>query len=240
MPASVVNVDDGRVVIALGKFQLSLAQNEELMREIGQSQLLSVRRTFREQGVPSGSWAPLAPSTLRRMGKKAARHKILIGRGRLLNSIRADAAPGTVTIGTNLVYARVQFEGSGDRSFGIGPRTKEQEGAAVKVAEHYFSAVPRKRRYLFSSYPGTAVEGPARDKGKRPRLRLEGPRQRQLTYAQAEGPANRVKIGEYSRHQNIPPRRYLVFRPEDPARIRGLAVRYIAKAKAQAGLGGAR
>ena len=55
MAVEVIKVDDSKVVIGLGRFSLSLAQNGELMQEIGMSQLLSVRRTFREQGVPAGS-----------------------------------------------------------------------------------------------------------------------------------------------------------------------------------------
>ena len=54
------------------------------------------------------------------------------------------------------------------------------------------------------------------------------------------GPRNRsaVSVGAHTRHQNIPPRPYLVFRPEDPQRIRGVVVRYVNLAKQRAGLGG--
>ncbi|MGH2344654.1 MAG: hypothetical protein ACRDG4_05475, partial [Chloroflexota bacterium] len=66
----VVNVDESKAMVALGRFRLSLQENEELMSEIGASQLVSVRRTFREQGVPAHSWAPLAPSTIKGDPKK--------------------------------------------------------------------------------------------------------------------------------------------------------------------------
>src|SRR5262249_15460217 len=64
-------------------------------------------RTFREQGSPAGSWPPLAASTLKR-GKGGAGRKILIQSGRLKNSINYDVQGNTLTIGTNLVYARIQ------------------------------------------------------------------------------------------------------------------------------------
>ena len=107
MAGEIIQVDDSRVVVALGKFRLALSQNQELMEEIGASQLLSVRRTFRDEGSPAGSWAPLAPSTIKSLGKDAAGHKLLVRRGILLNSIQANAQPGQVTIGTNLKYAAV-------------------------------------------------------------------------------------------------------------------------------------
>ena len=41
---------------------------------------------------------------------------------------------------------------------------------------------------------------------------------------------------EHTRHQNIPPRPYMVIRPEDPARIRGQVVSYIGRERRNAGL----
>lgn len=214
MTTKIVQVDDSRVVVALGKFRLSLAENDELMQQIGQSQLLSVRRTFRDQGVPAGSWMPLAPSTIKSLGAKTAGHKLLIRSSRLLNSIRADVGPGRVVIGTNLVYARVQQLGSRDRSFGIGPRTAEQESAVAKIGAHSYHRIS-----------GELGTGSLPHAGRR---KIQGPRN-----------AKQVNVRAHSRHQNIPPRPYLVFRPEDPARIRGLVTAYVNKAKQQAGLGGA-
>jgi phage gpG-like protein len=212
--AKVVQVDDGKVVVALGRFRLSLAQNEELMKQIGASQLLSVRRTFRDQGVPAGSWVPLAPSTIKSNPRiYGAGHKLLIRSGRLLNSINFQAQPGTVTIGTNLKYAAVHQFGSRDRSVAIGPKTSAESAATVGVKTHGY--------FRLSSELGV---GKLRGR----RRRIQGPRNRQL-----------VIVGAHRRHQNIPPRPYLVFRPEDPARIRGIVSRYVADAKEQAGLGGA-
>lgn len=207
-----VHVDDGRVIVALSKFRLSLAQNEELMQQIGASQLISIRRNFRDQGVPAGSWMPLAPSTIKSNPKVyGSGHKLLIRSGRLLDSINAQTTPGRVVIGTNLVYARVQQLGSRDRAFGAGPLI---EGA-------FESKVPA---HSYARLSGELGVGRLPHAGRR---RIQGPRN-----------AKTVNVKAHTRHQNIPPRPYMVFRPEDPARIRGIVVRYVSQAKKQAGLGG--
>lgn len=211
--AVAIQVDDSRVVIALGKFRLSLAQNQQLMEQIGASQLVSVRRTFRDEGVPAHSWVPLAPSTIRSLGDKAVGHKLLVRSGRLLNSINAQAQPGKVVIGTNLVYAAVHQFGSRDRRTAIGPRTQAESGTTVGVKEHSYFRMQ-----------GELGAGKLPHAGRR---KIQGPRN-----------GRRVNVSAHRRQQNIPPRPYLVFRAEDPARIRGIITRYIDKAKQEAGLGG--
>jgi phage gpG-like protein len=207
-----IRVDDSRLVVALGKFRLSLEQNAELMQQIGISQLASIRRTFRESGSPAGSWMPLAPSTIKSNPKiYGAGHKLLIRSGRLLNSIGVvQERPGEVILRTNVPYARVHQFGSRDRSFGVGPRTEEQEKSVVNVAEHGYRRI--------SAELGTGMLG------KRKR-RIQGPRN-----------ARQVIVSGHTRHQNIPPRPYMVFRPEDPERIRSLATAYVNRARKEAGL----
>jgi phage gpG-like protein len=213
MTTEAIRVDDSRVVVSLGNFRLSLAQNQELMEEIGASQLVSIRRTFREQGSPAGSWVPLAESTIRRNPKVyGAGHKLLVRSGRLLNSIAAQAQPGVVTIGTSLIYAAVHQFGSRDRGVGIGPQTEAQSKATVDVKGHGY--------FRLSSELGTG-----RLRGQK--RRIQGPRN-----------ARQGSVRGHARHQNIPPRPYLVFRPEDPARIAGIVNRYVAKARNAAGLEG--
>jgi phage gpG-like protein len=239
--AKVIQVDDGRVVIGLKRFQLSLEQNEELMRQIGTSQLASIRRTFRDEGVPAGSWARLAPSTIARNPKLyGAGHKLLVRSGRLLNSINVrTVSHGMVVIGTNLVYAGVHQRGSRDRGVAIGPRTAAEEQAQVSVRAHERYATPYGSRLVLSARPSMAVEGPVMDGKRRKRQVAEGPRMGRYDRVRLEGPARRSLVGSFQRHQNIPPRPYLVFRPEDPARIRGIAQRYVLEAEKKAGLGGA-
>ena len=212
--ANIVQVDATKVTVALGRFRLSLSQNEELMEQIGASQLLSVRRTFREQGVPAGSWVPLAPSTIRSNPKiYGSGHKLLVRSGRLLNSIRCQTRPGSVVVGTNLKYAAVHQFGSRDRSHAIGPKSKVESETTVGVKAHSYTRLS-----------GELGVGHLPHAGRR---KIQGPRN-----------ATSVNVRAHARHQNIPPRPYLVFRPEDPTRIRGIVERFVAKAKADAGLGG--
>ena len=211
----VIQVDDSRATVALGKFRLNLAQDEELMRTMGGVMLLSIAKTFREEGSPAGSWMPLAPSTIRSYGKKAAGHKLLMMSGRLFRSIKFTASPGQVLIGpsADVRYAAVHQFGSRDRgSVGIGPRTSKQDAATVNVKEHSYARL-------------SAALG----KGKLGNRSLN-----------IRGPRNQVKIHVpgHTRHQNIPARPYLVFRPEDPQRIQSLVNGYIRRARSAAGLGG--
>lgn len=209
--AKVIEVDDRNVRIALGRFRLALGQKWELMRQIGAMMLVSVRRTFRTEGVPSGSWPGLAPSTIKSNPKLYGRgHKLLVLSGRLLNSISFRTTPGTVVIGTNLKYAAVHQFGS--RDFGFGARTAEQAASTVKVGAHSYSRI-------------SAELGTGKLAGRK--RRIAGPRNSVL-----------VNVIAHRRHQNIPPRPYLVFRPEDPGRIRALCNRFVASAKQSAGLAG--
>lgn len=229
MPTTVIQVDSSHATVALSRFRLSLQQNDELLREIGASQLLSVRRTFRDQGVPAGSWVPLSPNTIRSDPKKyGAGHQLLIDKGTLLNSISfavrsvAGSIGNAVVIGTSLVYAAVHQFGSRDRGVAIGPPTKSQSESTVQVGSYGY------RRE--QAGPGNLrVTKPDRNGRIRSTLvKLLGPRN-----------ASTVNVSSHSRHQNIPPRPYLVFRPEDPARIRGLVASYVERVKQAAGLGGA-
>ena len=210
--AEAIRVDSDRVTIALGRYRMSLEQNAELMQQIGMAQLVSVRRTFRDQGSPAGSWMPLAPSTIKRNPKLyGPGHKMLILSGRLLNSIRLyQTQPSEIILGTNLSYAAVHQYGSRDRSFGVGPRTAKQEASKVNVREaSYYRVAPEL---------GTG-------KLKNRKRRIQGPRN-----------ARQVIVAGHSRHQNIPARPYLVFRPEDPERIRQLVVAYNNRCAKAAGL----
>jgi phage gpG-like protein len=158
---------------------------------------------------------PLAPSTIKSDPKRyGSGHKLLIMTGTLLNSIGiAQTSPDQVILSTNVKYAAVHQFGSRDRgSVGIGPRTSKQDAATVNVKEHSYARL-------------SAALG----KGKLGNRSLN-----------IRGPRNQVKIHVpgHTRHQNIPARPYLVFRPEDPQRIQSLVNGYIRRARSAAGLGG--
>lgn len=219
MSAEVIQIDDANVRVALGKFRLSLQQKGELMRQIGAAMLVSIRRTFREQGSPANSWMPLAPSTIKRDPQKyGAGHKLLIGTGTLLGSIGVQPGADSVVIGTNLKYAAVHQFGSRDRgSIGYGPRTHTMQEATVNVQAH--------GRFRLLNKLSRAPLGYGVMKGRA--RKIIGPRN-----------AKRSNVGAHTRHQNIPARPYLVFRPEDPQRIQSLVTSYIRRAQTASGLGG--
>jgi phage virion morphogenesis protein len=215
MSAEVIQIDTATVKVSLGRFRASLAQKGELMRVIGGYMVGSITRTFRDEGSPSGSWPQLAPSTIKSYGGRAAGHKLLVMKGRLLNSIISEPGENSVTIGPQGVeYAAVHQFGSRDRGgVAIGPVTKEVQDRTVNVRQHAFARL-------------SAALGKGR-LGNRT-LNIRGPRN------QIHG-----TVSAHTRHQNIPPRPYCVFRPEDPGRIQSMVNGYIRRARAQAGLEGA-
>src|SRR5579875_1028331 len=155
MPDEIVKVENGGVQLALGRFASNLRQRSSLLKELAAGMLVSVRRTFREQGVPANSWAPLAESTLRKKPNGPGR-KILIVSGRLLNSIQAESDDHSITIGTNLVYARVQQEGSADRgSAVIGPQVRYRARVGGFTPER--SLIPVEQSGMVST--GVRVKG---------------------------------------------------------------------------------
>jgi phage virion morphogenesis protein len=120
-----LTVNDKQFQIALKNFTARIAP-EPLLKVMGQVMRSSIERTFRDQGSPAGSWAPLAASTLKR-GRGGVGRKILIQSGRLKNSVTPAEYPisgNRLTIGTNLKYAAVQQAGgvAGRR----GPFKKKQ------------------------------------------------------------------------------------------------------------------
>jgi phage gpG-like protein len=102
-------VNDKALQISLKNFSARI-QPPPLLKIAGEVMRGSIERTFREQGSPAGSWAPLAASTLKR-GKGGAGRLKLIQSGRLKNSMSYLVSGNTLTIGTNLVYAQIQQEG---------------------------------------------------------------------------------------------------------------------------------
>lgn len=211
--AVTVQVDAGGVTLGLNKLALLFVQKKDLMEAIGMSQLRSIYKTFADEGSPAHSWMPLSPRTIRRNPRKyGAGHKLLIDSGRLRNSIGVKATQNSVVIGTNLVYAAVHQYGS--RDFGFGARTAEQESALTKGHASY--SYLRLDRVHYGKSGGH-------------RRRIAGPRN-----------AKRVTVpGQlFGYHQNIPPRPYLVFRPEDPERLRKMVETYVRNSAGELGLGG--
>lgn len=221
MPDIEIHVNSGAAISAVMRFGRTLENRQRLLVELGLAMLVSIRRTFREQGSPADSWAPLAESTRRKNPKLyGAGHKLLVLSGRLLNSIGITTqGANAVLIGTNLVYAAVHWFGSRDRGGAVGPQAR-LEGRDVAVAERsYF------RRQGLRAVKARVVDADGKT--------------RTHTYRQI-GPANarQVTVSQHRRFQNIPARPYLVIRPEDPGRLAEVAQNYVKRARAEAGLEG--
>jgi phage virion morphogenesis protein len=115
-----ISINDKALRITLGNLNERLRNPVPMLKIAGQVMKSSIERTFRDQGSPAGSWAPLAASTLKR-GKGGAGRKILIQSARLKNSVTDDTnysiSGNTLKIGSNLVYAAIhQFGGFAGRS----------------------------------------------------------------------------------------------------------------------------
>jgi phage gpG-like protein len=201
MPPIIAIVDDSHARINLGTIRAKATDYRALLNIAGNIMRASISRTFREEGSPAGSWPRLAISTLRKKVYTTG-HKLLILSGRLFSSIGYVITGNVLTIGTNLVYAAVHQFGSADRAgAGIGPQARIL-GREVEVAEHGAMRINPYRQY------GTTKRIGKDGKMRTVRVRLQGP-----------DTATRFGVRAHHRFQNIPPRPYLVFRPEDPQTI---------------------
>lgn len=198
MPVT-VQVDERRANIQLNELRDAVTDTRPLLNIAGEVMRGSIAQTFREEGSPAGSWPKLALSTLRKRAYTTG-HKLLIMTGRLFGSISYVTTPEALTIGTNVPYAAVHQFGSADY----------HGGAAAAVPAH---ASGRLRKLGMGSTLRTDKRGITR----RVHVRIVGPEERK-----------QFTVGAHMRRQNIPPRPYLVFRPEDPGRIAEAIGGYIA------------
>lgn len=121
-------VNDQELQLRLKRF-LARIGPAPLLRVAGEVMRGSIKRTFREQGSPAGSWPPLAASTLKR-GRGGAGRKMLIQSGRLKNSVTYTVSGNTLTIGTNLTYAAIQQLGG---EAGRKPPFKKKGGKRAQI-----------------------------------------------------------------------------------------------------------
>ena len=213
MPVT-VQVDERQANVQLNELRSAVTDTRPLLNIVGEVMRGSIAKTFREEGSPAGSWPKLAISTLRNR-KYTSGHKLLIMSGRLFGSISYTSSADALTIGTNVPYAAVHQFGSADYRGGLtGPLTREQHAAyeaeRVNVPAHMGS---RLRKLGMGSTLRTDKRGVVR----RVHVRIVGPQNR-----------TQFEVRAHKRHQNIPPRPFLVFRPEDPGRMAEAISIYIA------------
>lgn len=210
MPApATITVNKSQLQQALVQVRGAISDRTELLKICGELMRTSIARTFREEGSPAGSWPELAPST-RRNKKYTTGHKLLILSGRLFNSISYTVEGDALTIGTDVKYAAVHQFGS--RDFAAGPRTLAQSRATAAIGAYSYLHLKKLRS------PGVREIEDSRGRVRGQRTAYQGPRHL----------AER-SVRAHSRHQNIPPRPFLVFRPEDPDRMTGGIEQYLAR-----------
>ncbi len=237
--AEVVEVRSEQAILALNLYGLSFSQKLDLMQILGNFMMASIRKTFREEGSPAGSWPRLSPYTIIRDPKKyGPGHKLLIDSGRLLNSITFATFQDSVVIGTNLVYAAVHQYGSADRrGAAIGPQARIA-GRSVTVEAHRRLRQIHYTRIAIEREDGSEVQVPRPMKTGRAKVINKNGGVSSVT-ARYEGPLNKdISVKTHNRFQNIPPRPFLVVRPEDPEGMADASTAYFAAQRDRAGLQG--
>ncbi|MFC6645450.1 phage virion morphogenesis protein [Granulicella cerasi] len=195
----------------------AVADKTSLLKIFGELMRASIARTFRDEGSPAGSWPQLAASTLRSHRYKGF-HKLLVLSGRLFGSISYTVDGNSLTVGTALAYASVHQYGSADRRGGsIGAQSRISGrsvtvGAYTRLRAIYYGT----REVTLGS--GRVVRVPvAMNAGKSGR--------KKVAY---EGPRQLMDVRAHERFANIPARPFVVFRPEDPARLLEATQAYLA------------
>ena len=95
--------------------QLGQLDRKQLLDDIGSLNESQVRgRIKHQEGAPDGT--PWEPWSARHLNTRHDNNEILFGKGDLLGSIQHEVGADSVVIGSNLIYARVQQEGSGNES----------------------------------------------------------------------------------------------------------------------------
>lgn len=115
-----IEVQDAEVTAAFAKMVAAGSNPRPYLAAIGAALASSTQLRFRESRAPDGStWRALSPVTIAHRRKGSA--KPLLDTGRLANSMHYSVDGNSVTIGTDVIYARLQQQGAKQGEFG---RTK--------------------------------------------------------------------------------------------------------------------
>lgn len=180
-----VTVDSGRAIVNIRSLSLTASRRQKLLGILGAGQLLSIQRTFADEGSPAGSWPKLSDASLR-WRKYTPGHKLLQDSGRLKNSIRFEVVGNTVRIGTNVAYAGVHQRGfRGTQNVRTYSYTRKNAGADAFGKQAIVNRAGRNQTVRRKMSSGVTF----------------------------------VTVKAHTRNITIPARPFLVFRPEDPARM---------------------
>lgn len=100
-----IKIDDREVMETLKPVASKVDNMSPVMRQIAGDMLDAVHENFDKEGRPD-KWAPLAPSTIKRLTKKGKTGKMLNrSAAGLWHSIRPESDATSAQVGTNKMYA---------------------------------------------------------------------------------------------------------------------------------------
>lgn len=148
MAGTKFSLDWGGLQSAIGSAAAGVDQSQELMEAIGESLVSSTQDRFEEGKAPDGSaWKP---------SQRVQEHggQTLVKSARLKNSIGYAASPSQLSVGTNVVYARIHQQGGKagkrhsvtlpERAF-LGFSAEDLQEAREMVKEHMAQVLGMRR-----------------------------------------------------------------------------------------------
>ena len=103
-----IEVDDAEIAAGLGRLVQAGADLAPAMAAIADALLFSTQRRFETERGPDGlAWAPVAPSTRRRMPATRMPARLLRDTGRLAASLITATDASSAEVGTNVLYAGI-------------------------------------------------------------------------------------------------------------------------------------
>lgn len=137
-------LDYGPLLAAMRRAAAEMGDKRPLMRSIAGIMAGAVEDNFEQQGRPA--WKDLLPSTkLTRTKEGTWPGKILQRTGGLASSIVRQSDSNNAVVGTNKVYAAIQFLGGRTKPHVIRPKTKRAlsfGGIVVRQVNHPGSNIP--------------------------------------------------------------------------------------------------
>lgn len=115
-----IQIHDQTVRDGLAQLRRATGDLTPFFQDLGEALLNSTRARFRSQTAPDGApWAALSPGYARR--KKRNRDKILTRFGRLAGTLRYQAHPDELQVGTSLIYGATHQFGRPERNIPARP-----------------------------------------------------------------------------------------------------------------------
>ena len=134
-----IQIDDHSVRDGLAQLRRATGDLTPFFQDLGEALLNSTRARFRSQTAPDESpWAELSPAYRKR--KKRNRKKILTLFGRLRRTLRYQATPDELQVGTALIYGATHQFGRPEKNIParpfLGLSDEDQHRISTLLREH--------------------------------------------------------------------------------------------------------